>query len=51
MDMLNCDMDIGNWEQMDKPKIDIAAIDNGLAFPIKHPDEWRTCIFLSDYHY
>ncbi|VDD90301.1 unnamed protein product [Enterobius vermicularis] len=23
-------------------KILIAAIDNGLAFPIKHPDEWRT---------
>uniref|UniRef100_A0A0N5AFE6 Phosphatidylinositol 4-kinase type 2 n=1 Tax=Syphacia muris TaxID=451379 RepID=A0A0N5AFE6_9BILA len=23
-------------------KITIAAIDNGLAFPIKHPDEWRT---------
>lgn len=24
----------------------IAAIDNGLAFPIKHPDEWRTCKFF-----
>ena len=23
--------------------IKIAAIDNGLAFPFKHPDEWRTC--------
>lgn len=22
-------------------RIDIAAIDNGLAFPFKHPDEWR----------
>ena len=21
----------------------IAAIDNGLAFPFKHPDQWRTC--------
>jgi phosphatidylinositol 4-kinase type 2 len=21
----------------------IAAIDNGLAFPYKHPDEWRAC--------
>ena len=21
----------------------IAAIDNGLAFPFKHPDEWRAC--------
>lgn len=28
---------------MKKPKhiIKIAAIDNGLAFPFKHPDEWR----------
>lgn len=24
-----------------KPFIRIAAIDNGLAFPFKHPDEWR----------
>ncbi|ESO03605.1 hypothetical protein HELRODRAFT_79999 [Helobdella robusta] len=24
-----------------KPKILIAAIDNGLSFPFKHPDEWR----------
>lgn len=23
--------------------VKIAAIDNGLAFPFKHPDEWRTC--------
>lgn len=23
--------------------IQIAAIDNGLAFPFKHPDEWRAC--------
>uniref|UniRef100_A0A0R3S5Z9 Phosphatidylinositol 4-kinase type 2 n=1 Tax=Elaeophora elaphi TaxID=1147741 RepID=A0A0R3S5Z9_9BILA len=42
MDMLDCDMDMGNWDQMDEPKIEVAAIDNGLAFPIKHPDEWRT---------
>lgn len=29
----------------DKPvaMIKIAAIDNGLAFPFKHPDEWRAC--------
>lgn len=26
-----------------KPNIKIAAIDNGLAFPFKHPDEWRAC--------
>ncbi|CAO3595577.1 unnamed protein product [Absidia cylindrospora] len=24
------------------PHIHIAAIDNGLAFPFKHPDEWRS---------
>jgi phosphatidylinositol 4-kinase type 2 len=33
-------------ESMKLPKkgmIDIAAIDNGLAFPFKHPDEWRAC--------
>ncbi|RWS25356.1 phosphatidylinositol 4-kinase type 2-alpha-like isoform X1 [Leptotrombidium deliense] len=24
-----------------QPSIKIAAIDNGLAFPFKHPDEWR----------
>lgn len=27
------------------PLIRIAAIDNGLAFPFKHPDEWRACMF------
>lgn len=26
-----------------KESIKIAAIDNGLAFPFKHPDEWRAC--------
>ncbi|KAJ1985365.1 Phosphatidylinositol 4-kinase [Dimargaris verticillata] len=26
----------------DRPHIHIAAIDNGLAFPFKHPDEWRS---------
>uniref|UniRef100_A0A250YJ42 Phosphatidylinositol 4-kinase type 2 n=1 Tax=Castor canadensis TaxID=51338 RepID=A0A250YJ42_CASCN len=25
--------------------VEIAAIDNGLAFPFKHPDEWRTYPF------
>lgn len=24
-----------------EPTIEVAAIDNGLAFPFKHPDEWR----------
>ena len=23
--------------------VQLAAIDNGLAFPFKHPDEWRAC--------
>lgn len=45
MDMLDYDVDMGSWDQTDEPKIEIAAIDNGLAFPIKHPDEWRTCKF------
>uniref|UniRef100_A0A3P8ZRX1 Phosphatidylinositol 4-kinase type 2 n=1 Tax=Esox lucius TaxID=8010 RepID=A0A3P8ZRX1_ESOLU len=27
------------------PAIQIAAIDNGLAFPFKHPDEWRAYPF------
>jgi phosphatidylinositol 4-kinase type 2 len=26
--------------------IKIAAIDNGLAFPFKHPDEWRACEWI-----
>lgn len=32
----NCD-----WNLVDLPEIKIAAIDNGLAFPFKHPDSWR----------
>lgn len=28
-----------------KPTISIAAIDNGLAFPFKHPDQWRNYPF------
>ena len=23
------------------PEVDVAAIDNGLVFPFKHPDSWR----------
>ncbi|VDK88238.1 unnamed protein product [Litomosoides sigmodontis] len=42
VDVLDSDLDIGSWDQMDTQKIEVAAIDNGLAFPIKHPDEWRT---------
>eukprot|EP01137_Pigoraptor_chileana_P013123 Opistho-2@66282 len=30
------------WNVVTEPTIKIAAIDNGLAFPIKHPDSWRT---------
>lgn len=30
-----------NTGDTNKPRIKIAAIDNGLAFPFKHPDEWR----------
>lgn len=26
---------------VEMPSLDIAAIDNGLAFPFKHPDSWR----------
>jgi len=32
----------GDEEEVMSPlEIDVAAIDNGLAFPIKHPDSWR----------
>lgn len=30
-----------DWNMVDAPEIRIAAIDNGLAFPFKHPDSWR----------
>uniref|UniRef100_A0A914GRZ5 Phosphatidylinositol 4-kinase type 2 n=1 Tax=Globodera rostochiensis TaxID=31243 RepID=A0A914GRZ5_GLORO len=30
-----------NWEDVNMPRVKIAAIDNGLAFPFKHPDQWR----------
>ncbi|XP_055848398.1 phosphatidylinositol 4-kinase type 2-alpha isoform X2 [Episyrphus balteatus] len=30
-----------NWNVVQLPEIKIAAIDNGLAFPFKHPDSWR----------
>jgi len=37
----------GNQGEAEAPSvvsdsIDVAAIDNGLAFPFKHPDSWRT---------
>lgn len=30
-----------DWNMVRHPEISVAAIDNGLAFPYKHPDEWR----------
>ena len=30
-----------DWNLVQMPEIKIAAIDNGLAFPFKHPDSWR----------
>lgn len=30
-----------DWNLVQSPDIRIAAIDNGLAFPYKHPDSWR----------
>ncbi|CRK99222.1 CLUMA_CG012654, isoform A [Clunio marinus] len=30
-----------DWNMIELPEIQIAAIDNGLAFPFKHPDSWR----------
>ena len=29
-----------------EPVISIAAIDNGLSFPFKHPDAWRACTYI-----
>ena len=31
----------GKVEEEEESSISVAAIDNGLAFPIKHPDSWR----------
>ncbi|TRY76462.1 hypothetical protein TCAL_09578 [Tigriopus californicus] len=33
---------VESWGLVEPSKIDIAAIDNGLSFPFKHPDSWRT---------
>ncbi|KAL2083103.1 hypothetical protein ACEWY4_020876 [Coilia grayii] len=33
------------WVMVKEPIIKLAAIDNGLAFPIKHPDSWRAYPF------
>lgn len=34
-------LDNTDWNLVQLPEISIAAIDNGLAFPYKHPDSWR----------
>ncbi|KAK7010015.1 phosphatidylinositol 4-kinase type 2-alpha-like isoform X1 [Biomphalaria glabrata] len=35
------DIEDAEWSMVENPEIAVAAIDNGLAFPFKHPDEWR----------
>uniref|UniRef100_A0A0M3HWQ9 Phosphatidylinositol 4-kinase type 2 n=2 Tax=Ascaris TaxID=6251 RepID=A0A0M3HWQ9_ASCLU len=37
----NSENDECAWDDVSMPTVKIAAIDNGLAFPFKHPDEWR----------
>ncbi|KAK2098755.1 Phosphatidylinositol 4-kinase type 2-alpha [Saguinus oedipus] len=44
----DCPMDSSSsrdtdWVVVKEPVIKVAAIDNGLAFPLKHPDSWRAC--------
>ncbi|XP_051698283.2 phosphatidylinositol 4-kinase type 2-beta isoform X2 [Oryctolagus cuniculus] len=39
------DLEESNWINDKESLIKIAAIDNGLAFPFKHPDEWRAYPF------
>ncbi|XP_012509904.1 PREDICTED: phosphatidylinositol 4-kinase type 2-alpha [Propithecus coquereli] len=34
-----------DWVVVKEPVIKVAAIDNGLAFPLKHPDSWRAYPF------
>lgn len=34
-------LSLQDWNMVQMPQIEIAAIDNGLAFPFKHPDSWR----------
>lgn len=34
-------IDTTEWNIVQMPEISVAAIDNGLAFPYKHPDSWR----------
>ena len=39
-----------NWNGTSQSEVSIAAIDNGLAFPFKHPDEWRACVYKDFSH-
>ncbi|XP_059957304.1 phosphatidylinositol 4-kinase type 2-alpha isoform X2 [Mesoplodon densirostris] len=46
----DCPMDSASsrdtdWVVVKEPVIKVAAIDNGLAFPLKHPDSWRAYPF------
>uniref|UniRef100_A0A3Q3J937 Phosphatidylinositol 4-kinase type 2 n=1 Tax=Monopterus albus TaxID=43700 RepID=A0A3Q3J937_MONAL len=42
----DCSMDKDtDWMVVNDPVIKLAAIDNGLAFPLKHPDSWRAYPF------
>ncbi|XP_055060211.1 phosphatidylinositol 4-kinase type 2-alpha [Misgurnus anguillicaudatus] len=46
----DCPMDTSSnrdsdWVVVKDPIIQLAAIDNGLAFPLKHPDSWRAYPF------
>jgi len=34
-----------SWVDVEGPRLYVAAIDNGLSFPFKHPDNWRTYPF------
>lgn len=40
-------IDTTDWNVVELPEIKIAAIDNGLAFPFKHPDSWRAYPYVS----
>ena len=39
-----------DWDLVEPPEVYIAAIDNGLAFPYKHPDSWRLCMSKTNLH-
>lgn len=41
----DADDDELDFSSVTLPSIKVAAIDNGLAFPFKHPDEWRAYPF------